>query len=117
MASATSPRGGGSRKAGLQHPRSTHHLSSRRGGGEHEGWAEGIASLTERHTATALLDDGAAGRLGAKPSGGEVRGRAGCWGGGEGRMCGSMGHAGTVVVQRCCYSHTALLTAHCSLLA
>ncbi|PRW56451.1 GTP-binding 1 [Chlorella sorokiniana] len=60
------------RKAGLQHPRSTHHLSSRRGGGEHEGWAEGIASLTERHTATALLDDGAAGRLGAKPSGGEA---------------------------------------------
>lgn len=71
MASATSPRGAGGRKGGLQHQRSAHHLSSRRGG-EHEGWAEGIASLTERHAATALLDDAATEVSGNQASCGEA---------------------------------------------
>lgn len=89
MASAASPRGGGGgRKAGPQHPRSAHHLSSRRAG-EHEGWAEGIASLTERHTATALLDDAAAGHLGGQASGSQVG-----WGG-AGQAGGSGGVWGT----------------------
>ncbi|KAI7839256.1 hypothetical protein COHA_006954 [Chlorella ohadii] len=72
MASATSPRGPSGRKAGPQHTRSAHHLSSRRAG-DHEGWAEGIASLTERHTATALLDDAAADSRSHGASSGEVR--------------------------------------------
>lgn len=79
MASATSPRGAGGRKGSLQHQRSAHHLSSRRGG-EHEGWAEGIASLTERHAATALLDDAATEVSGNKASCGKVRVGNGCCG-------------------------------------
>lgn len=34
-----------------------HHLSSRHAVGDHEGWAEGIASLTEEQSATRLLQD------------------------------------------------------------
>lgn len=34
-----------------------HHLSSRHGAADHEGWAEGIASLTEEQSATRLLQD------------------------------------------------------------
>ena len=93
MASAASPRGAGGRKAGPQHPRSAHHLSSQRAG-EHEGWAEGIASLTERHTATALLDEAAAGRLGSRASGSQVRGYAGSWGAGGAQV---RKHGGAVV--------------------
>ncbi|KAL4427868.1 hypothetical protein ABPG75_001957 [Micractinium tetrahymenae] len=47
-----------------------HHLSSRHGAGDHEGWAEGIASLTEEQSATRLLQeahpDAAASKAGAQ---------------------------------------------------
>lgn len=44
----------------MHHSRHAHHLSSKQC--DHEGWTEGIVSLTDQHTATELLDDGAAGR-------------------------------------------------------
>ena len=71
MASVASPRSHHGRKGG-QHHQAAHPLSSRRAG-EHEGWAEGIASLTERHTATGLLEEAAPARAG----GAKVRAAAG----------------------------------------
>ena len=41
-----------------------HHLSAKVLSADHEGWAEGIASLTEEHTATQLLADDAGATLG-----------------------------------------------------
>lgn len=44
-----------------------HHLSSRHGAGDHEGWAEGIASLTEEQSATRLLQDAPLASAACKP--------------------------------------------------
>jgi hypothetical protein len=39
------------------HHRHGHHPLSSKVSTDHEGWTEGIASLTEAHTATQLLDE------------------------------------------------------------
>jgi hypothetical protein len=58
------------RGSGPHHRPGPHHLSSKALSIEHEGWAEGIVSLREDHTATALLEDSP---RAAAPAGAQVR--------------------------------------------
>ena len=55
MATAAAP-GGGARRPGKAHHSPKHHLSGPQGADMHAGWADGIASLTEGHSAAALLE-------------------------------------------------------------
>lgn len=57
MATVAAPGGGGARRPGKTHHSTRHHLSGQQDSTDlNAGWADGISSLTEGHSAAALLD-------------------------------------------------------------